>query len=271
MNNQIQWITSARNPQIKDWHALQTGKGRKATGLFTAEGLRLVREITEPWVLRQLVLSDRFYQERPEDWQPVAGRFPEAGITVVPEGLFASLADTKNPQGIMAVVEQRFFTPEDLTGGPEPFVLVLENLQDPGNAGGMLRTMDAAGMSGLLCSRGTVDIYSPKAVRASMGSLFHLPVAYTDDLPGVLAGWSGRGIHLIAAHLEGSRSLYDTDLTGPAAVLIGNEGNGLTPQITALCRDRVRIPQPGRAESLNALTAAAIIIYETLRQRTGGR
>lgn len=268
----IQTVTSASNPRIRLLKSLQTVKGRRESGLFPAEGLRLTSEIRTPWEAETVVLSDSFWEEYRERLPQIVTDALAQGRDVlqVPDTLFQTICETQHPQGILAAVRRPEFRPEDIARGERPFLIALENVQDPGNAGTILRTADAAGADGVLLSKGCVDIYSPKAVRASMGSVFHIPAAYTDDFPGTLRRLQADGIRVFAAYLDGSRSLYDADLSGGSVILIGNEGNGLSADIAALADERIRIPQPGRAESLNASAAAAVIIYEALRQRLGG-
>lgn len=263
----IQFISSAQNPQMKLLKSLQNRKGRREQELFIVEGSRLTKEVCDPWQIETLVLTEGFY-ERETDWQEIANRYPEARIYVVPEELFVGIADTQHPQGILAAVRIRRFSIEELLREENPFLIILEEVQDPGNAGTILRTADAAGADGILCSKGTVDFFSPKTVRASMGSIFHIPVVVAEDFESELRMLKKRGIRLLAAHLQGSRPHFEADYTRGCAVMIGNEGNGLSAEAAAMADERVRIPQPGRAESLNASVAAGILIYEALRQRT---
>lgn len=266
MEGRAEFLSSAQNSKIRRLKALKTRKGRMEQGLFAAEGLRLVREIVFPWELDTLLLSEEFYEKR-EDWKEIAGRYPAAKILCVPGEIFQTVSDTLHPQGILAAVRMREFTEAELMRSEKPFLVLLENVQDPGNAGTILRTADAAGAGGVLCSGETADFFSPKTVRSSMGSVFHLPVVRTDDFPAAVGRLKEKGVRVYAAHLEGSRSCFEADFTGSCALMIGNEGNGLSSQVSQLADERIRIPQPGRAESLNASVAAGILIYEVLRQR----
>ena len=264
-----EYISSMQNPVVKLLKSLHSKKGRYENGLFLVEGMRLCSEICAPWQTEFLIFSERFYEESAEREELIAG-CPEAKVRILPEEVFAAVSDTQHPQGVLAAVRQRQFDLSAFIQKKDPFLVVLEDLQDPGNAGTILRTADAAGADGILCSKGTVDFYSPKTVRASMGSIFHLPVVQSQSFAEALAGLREHGVHLLAAHLQGSRPHFEADYSGGCAIMIGNEGNGLTPEAAALADERVRIPQPGRAESLNASVAAGILIYEALRQRTGG-
>ena len=148
--------------------------------------------------------------------------------------------------------------------------MVLENLQDPGNLGTIVRTGEAAGVTGILMSRETVDIYNPKVIRSTMGSVFRVPFLYADDLFGALRDLQKKGVRFYAAHLEGASVYDEEDYQAPCGFLIGNEGSGLSCEITALADARIRIPMEGEVESLNAAVAASVLLFETARQRRGG-
>lgn len=256
MNAKITEITSAQNAKLKEIRKLKTTKSRKEQGRFLAEGLRLVREVKAPWRIETLVVSDRFYA------QNGTGSCVGDEVLVVPETIFATLCDTESPQGILAVVPM---IPQSIPDTANPFLVALENLQDPGNVGTIMRTADAAGADGILVSRGTADPYSPKVVRASMGAVFHLPIVETDDLISTL---HAQHVRTFATHLGATKPHFQADFTGPCAVLIGNEANGLSDTLADAADERILILQPGQAESLNASVAAGIVIYEVVRQRT---
>ena len=150
-----------------------------------------------------------------------------------------------------------------------PHVIVLDNLQDPGNLGTILRTAEGAGVSGVLLSRESVDLYNPKVIRSTMGSIYRMPFFYSQDLREDLKKWKSRGICLYAAHLKGSRPYDEADYRQPAAFLIGNESQGLTEETADLADCRIRIPMEGQVESLNAAVASAVLMYEARRQRRG--
>ena len=269
MESRVQFLSSAQNAYLKMLKSLQSKKGRRDNGLFLVEGSRLVQEVCAPWQMDALVMTEMYY-ELNEDWKKLVQAYPQAKVLVVPEELFKSIADTQHPQGILAAVRMKEFGLEVLVEKENPFLILLEDLQDPGNGGTILRTADAAGADGILCSKGTVDFYSPKTVRASMGSIFHLPVVQADDFEQAMTWLQSRGVRILAAHLQGSKPHFEADFTGGCGIMIGNEGNGLSDKAADAADERVRIPQPGRAESLNASVAAGILIYEALRQRTGG-
>lgn len=262
----FRYLSSMQNPLFKQIKSLQSRKGRRENGLFMAEGLRLVREICPPWELKTLILTEAFMALH-EDWRICCQRYPEAEVVVVEEEWMRHASDTQHPQGVMALVRLREAVLEELLQKESPFLVILEDLQDPGNAGTVLRTADAAGADGILCSEGTADFFSPKVVRASMGSIFHLPVVRTGKFHEALQTLKQRGIMLAAAHLQASLSYDQADYRGGCGILIGNEGNGLREETTSLAQVKISIPQQGRAESLNASVAAGILMYEVVRQR----
>ena len=156
---------------------------------------------------------------------------------------------------------------EQLLEQPDPLFLILENLQDPGNLGTMIRTGEGAGITGVIMNDRTVDIFNPKTIRATMGSIFRVPFVYVPDLSLVLTKMHEKGIHTYAAHLKGQKYYDSFSFREPTAFLIGNEGNGLSKEISDLAGQYLKIPMEGRVESLNASIAAALLMYEAHRQR----
>jgi TrmH family RNA methyltransferase len=179
------------------------------------------------------------------------------------------VSDTEQPQGIMCLAQMPSWTREQILGKgqeSEPLLLILEDVRDPGNLGTIFRTAEAAGATGILMSRGTVDLFNPKVVRATMSAIFRMPFMICDDLCRELETLRGDGIRSYAAHLGGTRAYDELPLTGGSAFLIGNEANGLTEETIAACRHRLTIPMAGRAESLNAAVAAALVLWEMARR-----
>lgn len=255
-------ITSASNGQLKHIRQIATrAKTRREEGVFLVEGLRMVREAPEDR-LEGVFCSERFLEE--EDHARLARRLH---AEVVKDSVFLSISETISPQGILAVVKQVKYTAEDLVRDGRP-VMILESLQDPGNLGTILRTGEGAGIGGVLMNRGTADLYNPKTVRATMGSIYRVPHVICEDLPAEAARLKSRGYRLYAAHLDGKVGYTDVDYqSAPCAFLIGNEGNGLTEEAASLADVRIRIPMEGQVESLNASIAASLLMYEALRQR----
>ncbi|MCM1495564.1 MAG: RNA methyltransferase [Bacteroides sp.] len=258
-------ITSTSNPQIKNIVKLQkSSKSRREQQVFLVEGIRMFREIPEALLVKAYVTED-WLGELPTAWEE--GRQYE----LISNGVLKEISDTQTPQGILAIVRQQTYQREELLGGGSkagktPCVLVLENLQDPGNLGTILRTAEGAGVTGILMSKDTVDIYNSKVVRATMGAIFRMPFRYEVSISDGVDWLKTQGIRCYAAHLDGA-CLYEYDFRDACCFLIGNEGNGLTDTLAAQADHFLRIPMEGKVESLNAATAAAVLMYETLRQR----
>ncbi len=256
-------ITSSSNAQIKNITALQKlSKERKRQGLFVAEGRKMCLEAPRQ-LMEKLYVTESYAAENSLE------EFAGVSVELVKDSVFHAMAETKTPQGILALMKREDRRLSDvLAGGKEaPLILALENLQDPGNLGTILRSSEGAGVSAVLLSPGCVDIYSPKVTRSTMGSLFRVPFVLSEDFLGDLAELKKRGVTRYAAVLEKSRVYTEPDYASPCAFLIGNEGNGLSHEAVALADERIRIPMGGKLESLNASVAASLLIYEARRQR----
>ena len=181
--------------------------------------------------------------------------------------MFSRMCDTRTPQGILSLVRMPSWTWEQVTGGSNPLILVLEDLQDPGNVGTILRTAEGAGVTGVLLSRNCVDLFHPKTIRSTMGSVYRMPCCFPEDILEAADRLRQQGIRTFAAHLAGKRSYAGEDYRGGSAFLIGNEGNGLSRQLADRADCLVRIPMEGQVESLNAAVAAAVLMYTAHAQR----
>jgi TrmH family RNA methyltransferase len=260
-------ISSSQNQTIKEIKSLKSRKGREENCLFVVEGLRISREaIAEKAGIKYLVMSESFIGA--EDACMLKAEIESAEIKyyIVIDKLFKEIADTENPQGVLAVIgmNQPSLDEADLK---ESLIIMLDSVRDPGNMGTIIRTADAAGFSGVILTKGCVDVYNPKVIRSTMGSIFHIPVYQCADTADAIDLLKSRGVTVYVSHLEGSQSIYDSVLAAPLALVIGSEAKGVSRE-TALKADRlVRIPMPGRAESLNASVAASIMIYEAVRRK----
>ena len=270
-------ITSKSNAKVRNLVALKKkASERNARDVFLVEGIKMFREIPAAQ-LREVYASEFFLKSEAgrkavEAVLAAQDRLKETVVETVSDEIFRNLSDTQSPQGVMAVVSQQHYRLEDLFGQhTEPLLLILENLQDPGNLGTIIRTAEGAGVTGILMSRGTADLYNPKVARSTMGSIFRVPFLYTDDLPGMIGKVKQAGVTVCAAHLQGRHTYDGEDYTRGTAFLIGNESRGLSDGISELADVRVRIPMAGKVESLNAAVAAAILMYEAGRQRRAGR
>ena len=254
-------ITSNSNPQVKNIIQLvKKAKARNEQRLFVVEGVKMFAEAPKEW-MRQVFVSESL--EAKEEHKELLAH---VSYEVVSDSVFKTMSDTQTPQGILALLQQPAYGLEDLLNQPA-HLLVLEDIQDPGNLGTMFRTGEGAGIGGIIMSRGTVDVFNPKVIRSTMGSIFRVPFFVTEDLKGTIKQLKQLGVKHYAAHLLGSCSYDEPDYTGATAFLIGNEGNGLSDEITELADGRIRIPMAGKVESLNAAIAATLLMYEAARQR----
>lgn len=212
--------------------------------------------------LVKLYVSESYYKKNQGELRQFPGE-PE----VLTDTVFAYVSDTKTPQGILAVVHQMDYKLGDMTEGKQPHLLVLDNLQDPGNLGTIFRTAEAAGVTGILMSQDCVDIYNPKTIRSTMGAIYRMPFLYMEDILAGIETLKQKGIQVFAAHLEGKNAYDMESYLGGTAFLIGNEGNGLCVEVAECADTWVRIPMAGDAESLNAAIASAVLMYEVSRQR----
>lgn len=192
-------------------------------------------------------------------------------METVSDTVFRQMCDTQTPQGILTVLRSPSYDMEDLLRKKNPLLIVLEDLQDPGNAGTILRTGEGAGVSGIFLTRTCVDITNPKVIRGTMGSIYRVPFFYVEDVPSLKEMLKGREIRFFAAHLQGRNQYYEESYQGGSAFLIGNEGKGLTEEAAEAADCLIRIPMEGQVESLNAAMAAGILMYEAARQRRTGK
>jgi TrmH family RNA methyltransferase len=251
------------NQQQKQILQLQKkARERKREHAFIIEGSKMFEEAPKERI-RYTVVSESFLANS-------SNRRLLAGIPYekVTDTFFASLSDTKSPQGILAVLEQYDYKLSDLLPKKEPaLLLVLDTIQDPGNLGTMLRAGEAAGVTGVLMNDTTVDIYNPKVVRATMGTIYRMPFYTTKDLLGDIDHLRKLGVTFYAAHLQAENSYEAFSYREPTAFLIGNEANGLSDEVAAKTDKRIRIPMKGSVESLNAAMAATVLMFEAARQR----
>lgn len=254
-------ITSSSNAKLKLVRSLQSrSRQRKSENAFVAEGVRLIEEAADAHWPMEFLLFDETLSDR---GLALIERLKEnAGLEIsqVAPSLMAEISDTETPQGILAVLKhQRLPLPD-----PSSFILIVDQIRDPGNLGTLLRTAEAAGADGIILTPGTVDAFSPKVVRAGMGAHFRLPIwdQSWDEIRSVV-----KGLKVFLAESGTGLAVWRADFIQPLALLIGGEAFGASPQGRSLADQTVAIPMPGRAESLNAAIAAGILIAEVLRQR----
>lgn len=256
-------ITSSSNPQLKTISQLnKKAKLRKEQGLYIVEGYKMYTEAPKNEI-EKVYVSETFIQKHPE---VLKEKFP---CEVVQDKLFTAVCDTQTPQGILCIMRQKKRNLEELLKKEHPFFVFLEDLQDPGNVGTIIRTAEGAGVDGVIMTRNCVDIYNPKTIRSTMGSIYRVPFFVIEDMDEVLALFQTYEIQTFAAHLAGKNNYDREDYTKGTAILIGNEGNGLSDALSDKADCLVKIPMCGQLESLNAAMAAGIFMYEAARQRRG--
>lgn len=262
-------ISANDNPVIKKFRALSMKKQRDKLGLYIIEGPNLLEEALNGKAKIGQILFDEEALSRSEELAGLACMAEERKIpaAVASPSLFLKASNTDTPQGVIAWVEKPVWTKEQFFAPEGGNIIVLDRLQDPGNLGTILRTADSAGFSGAMILKGTGDIYGPKTVRAATGTLFRLPVLFCDGPEEAMAVLRSHGKRVFATALENSDTYFDCDLRYDAAIVIGNEGNGICEEILSGADQNITIPMEGNTESLNAGIAAGILMYEALRQR----
>lgn len=255
-------ITSTSNQQIKNVIKLcQKSKARREQDVFVVEGEKMFSEVPQN-MLQQVYVSETYYNRKKLDLEQLGIPFE-----IVSDSVFKAISDTVTPQGILCVVKQFHYTIDQLLATENPCFLILEDVQDPGNLGTIIRTGEGAGVTAVIMSKGTVDIYNPKTIRSTMGSIYRVPFLYTDDVKGLVAQLKDKEIGVYAAHLQDSTDYDRLFYKEGCAFLIGNEGNGLSDELSACATRYIKIPMEGEVESLNAAVAASILMYEVYRQR----
>ena len=248
----MELLSSLKNPKVLSWKALKDKKGRDSQNAFLVEGVRIVQEaLSSSFEVQALLLR--------EDYQPDYRLPADIPLYILPDHVFQSVCDTKTPQGIAAVLTRR--TRE--ADGPR--LLALDGVQDPGNVGTIIRTADAAGFTGVLFSPECADLFSPKVLRATMGSIFRLGFSFLASLPEALEKLKKDGFSVLSSQLDGSPFYDRKDVSSSFVLIIGNEGNGVSEAVKAVATHRLCLPMRGGAESLNAAVAAGIMMYDLTR------
>ena len=261
-------ITSTSSSPVKHVISLLSkAKERKKNNEYVVEGIRMVSEAPAD-LLVKIYMSERFQNNNSEYVKELVKKqgISDDSIEIVADNVFDRMSQTQTPQGIMAVVRMKDNSLSDMLSG-NPLLILVENLQDPGNLGTIIRMGEGAGVTGVIMSPNTVDIYNPKTIRSTMGSIFRVPFIYVQDFGEAVSECQKSGVKVYAAHLDGNNTYLGEDYSTPTAFLIGNEGNGLTDDITKQADTLIRIPMEGEVESLNAAIACTILTYEAVRQR----
>lgn len=264
-----EFISSVHNSTIKLAGSLKQKKKRDESGLFVVEGIRLVEEAaSSDWKAQSLIVTEEVVETpRVKD---IIAKLKNSGCRIleVPTKVYERISETEQPQGIMLLLERRTKEISNLAINDIPcLITILDCVQDPGNVGTLVRTADAVGCDAVIMTQGCADLYSGKTLRASMGSIFHLPIYNDVSLVDITNLIQTHNITLIATSLELSNIYCKANFKESVAIVFGNEGNGVSKELLNMADLRLHIPIIGKAESLNVSAAAAVILYEAVRQR----
>ncbi|GAB6181146.1 RNA methyltransferase [Desulfotomaculum defluvii] len=262
-------ITSTQNAHVKYIKRLAQRNFRQRERKFIVEGIRFVEEaLASNWTADYLLYTAQGTQLERGMMLLEQARGKGIETLEVSESIMRELTDTETPQGVLAVLWQPDYTLGDVVKpGQHPLVVIVDGVQDPGNLGTIIRSSDAAAASGVILLKGTVDLYNPKTLRSTMGSLFHLPVMQAEDVEGVLNYLISLGITLLIGDPADGIPVFGANLQEPVGIVVGNEGAGPRKEIFCHKHQKITILMPGNAESLNVAIATSIILYEATRQR----
>jgi TrmH family RNA methyltransferase len=255
-------ITSKDNEVVKHIRKLKDKKFRDEVGEFVIEGIRIIEEaILENAKIKMVVVCDGCLNSDPIR-NDLLYKLAKEKVIYVSENIFKVLTDVTNPQGILAVIEKNKSKEIDFS---QDLFLILDNIQDPGNMGTILRTADSVALTQIIVPKGNADCYNPKVVRSTMGAIFRVNVIEVEDLKKTIKELQKHKIQVLATDLNTDYSIYDVNYK-KSAIVIGNEGNGVSKEILNLANKRIKIPMKGKTESLNAAVATGIILYNAVRE-----
>ncbi len=257
-------ISSTGNPQMKHLVQMQKkAKLRKEEQAFVIEGTKMFEEAVQGNLVKKAYFSETYWKEKAEG----SSYLKQIEYEVVTDAVLKEVSDTMTPQGVIAIVKMPQYDLNELIAREQVNLVLLENLRDPGNLGTIVRTAEGAGMNAVILSKESVDIYNPKVIRSTMGAIYRMPILYVDSFADCLINLQKNGIVIYAAHLRGKNDYDKEHYAKKAALIIGNEANGITDETTDLADCLVKIPMEGKVESLNAAIAAALLMYEIYRQK----
>ena len=253
-------IASLQNNLIKELTSLKQKKFREKYNKFLIEGKKTIDEaINSKTKLNRVIFTQSYFDNNPTIIEDITKIDTQA--IIVEDYIMNKISDTLSPQGIIAELDTFSYDISNIFGKQNRFV-ILENIQDPGNMGTIIRTCDAFGIDGIIVSHESVDVLNPKLVRATMGSIFHIPIVNTKDIYEDIRLLKDKGIRIIASHPRAQKNCFEERMNCNTAIMIGNEGHGLSKESLEIADSLVKIPMKGMAESLNASIASAILIYE---------
>ncbi|WP_297434974.1 RNA methyltransferase [uncultured Clostridium sp.] len=250
-------IESKSNSLFKNLKKLKDKKYRNQTGTYLIEGLRFVDEAFKSGVNIESIMYTQEFKEKNDEF---LARGKDINNIMLSLPLLKELSFTGTPQGVMAIVHMEN---KELKDGN--IVVLVDKVQDPGNMGTIIRTAHAVGASGIIMTKGTVDIYNDKVLRSTMGSVFYLPIIEDFELSKINE-LKENGYKLVVSSLQGEKNFFEEDLKGNIIMAVGNEGNGVSDEVYNISDIKVRIPMPGNAESLNVAVATSVMLYEKVRQ-----
>ncbi len=259
-------IESKENDLFKYTKKLKERKNRSKSNKYLIEGFRLVQEAFKAKINIDYLIINKDGQEKIDEFlnDEFLSNYMNEDMKIyeMSDSLFKEITSTENPQGILAIINMNM---KPLQANGE-FYLLCDRLQDPGNLGTIIRTAHAAGVQGIILTKGTVDIYNEKTIRSTMGSIFYIPIHYDNDNLSLVKSLKKDGFNLIVTSLDTDKNFFDVNLKGKVLLTVGNEGNGVSDEVMNIADTKVKIPMPGNAESLNVAIATSVIIYEKVRQ-----
>lgn len=260
----MQRISSKDNEFVKHIKKLKDKKYRDQSNEYVIEGIKLVEEaINENAKIKQIVICEECTKTQ-EISKKLMYEIASFDCIYVTENVFNSITEVKNPQGILAVIERK--NSENEINYNEDIIVALDGIQDPGNLGTILRTVDSIGLKQILVSKKTADVYNPKVVRSTMGAIFRVKVIECDNLEKTLKEIKKYKYEIVVTSLQTNESIYDIKYN-KKIIVIGNEANGVSKEIQEMADKKVKIPMLGKTESLNASVATGIVLYEYVRQK----
>jgi len=260
----MQLITSKDNEIIKHIKKLADKKYRDQNNCYIIEGIKLVEEaIQEEAQIEKIIICEESTKTA-EISKNLMYEIAKYDCIYVTDKIFKTISQVMNPQGIMAIIKKNKERP--IIKYDEDVIVALDDIQDPGNLGTILRTVDSIGLKQLIVSKGTADVFNPKVVRSSMGAIFRVEVIEVENLKETIEMMKRNNYELVVTSLQTESSIYDVDYN-KKIIVIGNEANGVSPEIQNIADKKIKIPMLGKTESLNASVATAIILYEYIRQK----
>lgn len=260
----MQIITSKDNEIIKNIKKLKEKKYRDISNSYIIEGIKLIKEaIYENKSIKQIVVCEENANDGGID-QKLLYEIAKYECIYVNKKIFTFISDVQNPQGILAVIEKQ--NSEENIDYKEDVIVVLDGIQDPGNLGTILRTIDSVGLKQVIVSKETADAYNPKVVRSTMGAIFRVNIIESNNLIETLKNLRKHKYKVMATSLETNNNIYNVDYN-KKVIVIGNEANGVSKDILDFADEKIKIPMLGRTESLNASVATSIILYEYVRRK----